>query len=75
MCIAMRFFRLIFLIFLSSGVGSSISGIPTTGDLSHVLTPTDQLEGSTGDPLSSALDARRSSTGVMLSPDVIEQLR
>lgn len=59
----------------SSGVGSSVTHADS---LSHVLTPTDQLEGllsAGGDPLSAALEARRSSTGVLLSPDVVEHLR
>ena len=49
----------------SSGIGSA-SGDP----ISHVLTPTDQIE----DPIV-LLEGRRSSTGALLSPDVLDQIR
>eukprot|EP00095_Tigriopus_kingsejongensis_P009279 maker-scaffold2334_size17013-snap-gene-0.5 protein:Tk09279 transcript:maker-scaffold2334_size17013-snap-gene-0.5-mRNA-1 annotation:"mitogen-activated protein kinase kinase kinase 5" len=49
--------------------GSNVGVSPSIDVQSHVLTPTDQLD---GDPL---LLARRSSSGALLSPDVLEQIK
>ncbi|XP_059083691.1 mitogen-activated protein kinase kinase kinase 15-like isoform X4 [Tigriopus californicus] len=55
-----------------SGIGNNSPCLEGSISSSHVLTPTDQLD---GDPLLN-LEARRSSSGGLLSPDVIlEQIK